>query len=365
MNFRKIRMSRHYLIIYVSAIVFLGCGDSEPANSRPVIDRFTVPEHVEPGATVEFQVIAHDADGDALTIVWEVEQGELTSSTERVVKWTAPSDIKTTVVKVHVSDGVTTSVIRSQKVSIKLDNAPPVIKEIIVPENVFAGDSLELSAEVDDADGDPLTYHWEVSKGELDSDTAEHPTWTVPINEGTINISLTVNDGANEPTIKFIRVRATHTLIVPGEGAAGIRLEKDRFAQIKALYGAPEDRDGGFLHYWDIGLNFHLDDAGFVEDIWVSKPNTAKTAGGAGPGSGRNRVIDEFGAAEELQDGGTLHWYWKKGIQFRYADNARGESVMIFSPIGVGLAPAALQDFNQQKQELRELERSSLRSPTR
>ena len=352
-------MSRHCLIIYVSIFVFLGCGDSEPTNSQPVIDRFLVPEQVDPGATVELQVIAHDADGDALTIVWEVEQGELTSSTERIVKWTAPSDIKTTLVKVHVSDGVTKSVIRSQKVSIKLDNAPPVIKEIMVPENVFGGDSLELSAEVDDADGDPLTYHWVVSKGELDSDTAEHPTWTTPIDEGTINISLTVNDGVNEPTIETIRVRVTHTLIVPGEGAAGIRLG-DRFARIKDLYGAPEDRDGGFLNYWAIGLTFNLAAADFVEHIWVRKPNTAKTAGGAG--SGRNRVIDEFGEAEEIKDGGTLHWYWKKGIQFRYANNARVESVMIFSPTRVGLAPAALQDFNHQKQELRELERSSVRS---
>ena len=357
-------MSRYCLIIYVLAFVSLGCGDSDPTNSPPVIDRFIVPEQIDPGATVELQVIAQDADGDALTIVWEVEQGELASSTERIVKWTAPSDIKTTRVKVRVSDGVTKSVIRSQKVTIKLDNAPPVIKEIIVPENVFGGDSLELSAEVDDADGDPLTYHWVVSKGELDSDTTEHPTWTPPIDEGTINIFLTVNDGVNEPTIESIRVRVTHTLIAPGKGAAGIRLG-DRFAQIKAVYGAPEDRDGGFLYYRDIGLTFHLDDAESVEDIWVEKPNTAKTEGGVGVGSGRNRVIDEFGEAEQIKDGGIRHWYWKKGILFRYANNARVEAVMIFSPIDVGVAPAALQHFNQQKQELRELERSSVRSPTR
>ena len=43
MNFRKIRMSRHCLILYVSTIVFLGCADSEPANSRPVIDRLSFP----------------------------------------------------------------------------------------------------------------------------------------------------------------------------------------------------------------------------------------------------------------------------------------------------------------------------------
>ncbi len=345
-------MSRDCLIIYLSAFVFLGCGNSEQTNSQPVVDRFIVPEHVDPGATVELQVIAHDADGDALTIVWEVEQGELASSTERIVKWTAPSDIKTTLVKVRVSDGVNKSVIRSQKVTIKLDNAPPVIKEIIVPENVFGGDSLELSAEVDDADGDPLTYHWIVSKGELDSDTTEHPTWTPPIDEGTINIFLTVNDGVNEPTIESIRVRVTHTLIVPGKGAAGIRLG-DRFAQIKAVYGAPEDRDGGFLYYRAIGLSFHLAAADFVEDIWVRKPNTAKTEGGVGVGSGRNRVIDEFGEAEGIKDGGTNHWYWKKGIQFTYGINARVESVMIFSPIGVGLAPGAAQNFDLQKQVLR------------
>ena len=350
-------MVRYCLTIYVLAFVSLGCGDSDPTNSPPVIDRFIVPEQIDPGATVELQVIAQDADGDALTIVWEVEQGELASSTERIVKWTAPSDIKTTLVKVQVSDGVTKSVNRSQKVTIKLDNAPPVIKEIIVPENVFGGDSLELSAEVDDADGDPLTYHWVVSKGELDSDTAEHPTWTAPIDEGTINIFLIVNDGVNEPTIESIRVWVTHTLIAPGKGAAGIRLG-DRFAQIKAVYGAPEDRDGGFLYYRDIGLTFHLDDAESVEDIWVENPNTAKTEGGVGVGSGRNRVIDEFGEAEQIKDGGIRHWYWKKGIQFSYANNARVESVMIFSPIGVGLAPGAAQNIDLQKQVLRGVARS-------
>ena len=47
-----------------------------------------------------------------------------------------------------------------------------------MPETVYGGDGLELSAEVEDAEGDLLTYHWVVSKGELDSDTAERPAWT-------------------------------------------------------------------------------------------------------------------------------------------------------------------------------------------
>ena len=49
-------------------------------------------------------------------------------------------------------------------------------------------------------------------------------------------------------------------------------------------------------------------------------------------------------AAEEIKDGGKRHWYWKNGIQFEYAANARVHDTMIFSPIGVDAAPSAGQD---------------------
>lgn len=329
--------------------LLLGCAETEPANSPPVIDHFLVPDEVEPGDTVELKVIAHDADGDPLTYVWEIEHGELSSTTEQTVKWTVPSDIKSTIIKAYVNDGVHRSRVRSHKVSINLKNAPPVIKEIVVPDTVFGGTTLELFAEVNDPDDDKLIFKWEVEDGELSSDTSEAVTWTAPIDEGSIRINLTVNDGLNEPTIETTYVRVTHTLIIPGKQAAGIQLG-DRFERVKALYGEPEDRDGKFLNYWELGLTFYIEFADFVTDIWIEEPNTAKTEGGVGPGSPRKQVLEEFGPAEEIKDGGVRHWYWKKGILFRYAANARVSKIMIFSPIGV--------DADHQKQVLQQRARA-------
>ena len=343
---------KRILCMTILLALLLGCAETEPANSPPVIDHFLIPDEVDPGDTVELQIIARDADGDPLTYVWEIAHGELSSTTERLVKWTAPSDIKSTIISAYVNDGVNRSRVRSQKVSINLKNAPPVIKEIVVPESVFGGTTLELFAEVNDPDDDPLTFKWEVEDGELSSETSEAVTWTAPIDEGSIRIYLTVNDGLNEPTIESTYVRVTHTLIIPGKQAAGIQLG-DRFERVKVLYGEPEDRDGKFLNYWEIGLTFYLEIADFVTNIWIDEPNTAKTEGGVGPGSPRNQVIDEFGPAEEIKDGGKRHWYWKKGIQFEYAANARVHDIMIFSPIGADAAPAAVQDPDHQKQVLR------------
>ena len=54
----------------------IGCGNDEIRNSPPVVDHLIIPDAVSPGDSVELQVVAHDADGDALIYVWDVEKGE-------------------------------------------------------------------------------------------------------------------------------------------------------------------------------------------------------------------------------------------------------------------------------------------------
>ena len=66
---------------------------------------------------------------------------------------------------VSVTDGVNESVTEIKRVPINLQNAAPVIQKIVVIERVHAVSSVELEAEVHDADGDTLTYSWEVEKG--------------------------------------------------------------------------------------------------------------------------------------------------------------------------------------------------------
>lgn len=335
--------------LLVISFAILACGGDETGlqNSPPVIDHVVAPEPVEPGATVELQVVAHDADGDALSYVWEAKEGKLDSSLGRVVKWTAPTDAKSAVVVVHANDGVNESTVKSKKIAVNLQNSAPVIKRILVPDKVHAGARIQLEAITEDADEDTLTLNWEVEAGILSTETTPETVWTAPFDANSTSITLAVDDGINEVVEKSANVRVIHSLIVPGKEAAGIELG-DKFDRVRALYGKPDKLDAGLFFYWDIGLSGSLDGSRLVTIVSIfkpiileegikrpirHKPNTAKTAGGIGVKSALKRVEGEFGPAEEVKDGGLEHWYWSKGIQFDYDDNLKVKYIFIFRPV--------------------------------
>ena len=330
---------RTIVILWTMLFVTIGCGNDDIANSPPVVNRLIIPKDINPGDNVELQVVAHDGDGDALIYIWEVDKGKLDSWTGRVVKWTVPSDLKVATVTVFVNDGVHPSVGTSKRVPIAFQNSAPVIREIAVPKRVHAVSSVVLRSVVYDADGDTLAHSWVVKKGGLDSETISTPTWTVPIDIGFAAVMLTVDDGVNPPVTESVMVQIVHALIVPSKEAAGVRLG-DTFDSVKALYGRPSKHNSDFFAYWDpdLGLSGFLDGIGLVEGLSIRKPNTAKTAGGVGIGSTRKHVEEEFGAAERVEEGGEVHWYWKKGIEFSYDVNAKVRSISIFKPVGA--APA-------------------------
>ena len=238
------------MIFFLWAILFvlIGCGDEDPSdsdNNPPVVDHLIVPEEVNPGDSVELQVVAHDEDGDVLTYVWDVAEGKLDSETGHTVKWTVPTDRKAATVTVFVNDGVNESVTSSKRVPIKFQNAAPVIEEIVISDRVHAVSSVELKAEVHDADKDTLNYIWEVDKGILDSDSISTPTWTAPIERGLVNIKVTVDDGINKPVTKSASVLIIQGLVVPGAEAAGIKLG-DTFDRVKTIYGRPSKFDAWY-----------------------------------------------------------------------------------------------------------------------
>ena len=344
---------RMVVILWVVLFTLIGCGDENPAssdNNPPVVDHLIVPEEVSPGDSVELQVVAHDEDGDTLTYVWEVGKGTLDSQTGQTVKWTVPSDLKGVTVTVSVADGVNESVTESKHVSIKLQNAAPVIEQIVVSDRVHAVSSVELEAVVQDADGDTLTYNWETDKGMLDSESVSTPTWTAPIEMGLVTVRLTVDDGINEPATKSASVLIIQGLIVAGAEAAGVRLG-DAFDRVKAIYGQPSGREGARFEYWnpDFGLSGVLDGINRVEGLFLKRPNKAKTAGEIGIGSTQKRVEEEFGAAEEIQKDLETYWYWKQGIAFTY-DDAKVRVLFVFVPIPA--APAGADDALQPEQVL-------------
>ena len=329
---------RTIVILWVVLFAIIGCGNDQIRNSPPVVDHLIIPDAVSPGVSVELQVVAHDADGDTLIYVWEVDKGKLDSRTGQIVKWTVPLDLKAATVTVFVNDGVNESVTKLARVPIRLQNSAPVIREIVVSEQVHAVSSVVLQSVIYDADGDTLTS-WEVKQGVLDSETISMPTWTVPIDTGLVAVTLTVDDDVNEPVTKSVVVQILHALIVPGEEAVGIKLG-DTFDRVRALYGRPSKRNSDFFAYWDpdIGLSGVFDGIGLVEGLSIRKPNKARTAGGVAIGSTLKRVEEEFGGAEKIEEGGKVHWYWKKGIEFSYDADAKVTNISLFKPVGA--APA-------------------------
>ena len=64
------------------------------------------------------------------------------------------------------------------------------------PCTVEAGQSIALSAQGRDPDGDTLTYRWTAPTGSLSTPTGPTTRWTAPADfEGTVPVTVTVDDG--------------------------------------------------------------------------------------------------------------------------------------------------------------------------
>ena len=75
----------------------------------------------------------------------------------------------------------------------EMTNSQPIIDRVIVPEEVKAGQKVKLEVVAHDADGDGLTYNWEVSEGTVDA----VGVWTVPAEATSAIVFVHVSDGVN------------------------------------------------------------------------------------------------------------------------------------------------------------------------
>ena len=104
-----------WVFFIIGSVVFIfGCGFG---NDEPVIEQLTIPEDAVSGGNVDFQVVAHDADGDALTYLWIVNGTQLREKTP-TVEWTAPDGAGTVTVEVRVSDGENRPIIQQKTITV-------------------------------------------------------------------------------------------------------------------------------------------------------------------------------------------------------------------------------------------------------
>src|SRR5215203_2338404 len=74
-------------------------------------------------------------------------------------------------------------------------NRPPTVKARCEPCIVEVGKSSTVTADANDPDGDALTYRWTTPTGRLANPGDRQTLWTAPMQEGSVPVTVTVDDG--------------------------------------------------------------------------------------------------------------------------------------------------------------------------
>ncbi len=74
-------------------------------------------------------------------------------------------------------------------------NRPPTVKARCEPCIVEVGKSSTVTGDANDPDGDALTYRWTTPTGRLANPGDRQTLWTAPMQEGSVPVTITVDDG--------------------------------------------------------------------------------------------------------------------------------------------------------------------------
>ena len=111
----------------------------------------------------------------------------------------------------------------------EVTNSPPIIDRLIIPTEVSAGGQIDLHVIARDPEGDPLSYTWAISQGQIVESSSRTVAWTVPDQPGSFTITVFISDGISEPTTrsKQVVVKAPNRppkitkLVIPKKATAG------------------------------------------------------------------------------------------------------------------------------------------------
>ncbi len=99
-------------------------------------------------------------------------------------------------------------------------NAPPEIIALTTSDSIVSlNETIDITCDADDPDGDELTYSWEASAGVIDG-SGSNVAWTAPAVPGMCGITCTVSDNVDSDslTIEIEVIEAGHQLkIEPAE----------------------------------------------------------------------------------------------------------------------------------------------------
>jgi outer membrane protein OmpA-like peptidoglycan-associated protein len=86
-------------------------------------------------------------------------------------------------------------------------NHPPTVKAACDPCTVEVGKSSTVTADAQDQDGDRLTYRWTTPTGTLATPAEPKSVWTAPNQEGTVPVTVTVDDGRGGSASDMVNIQ--------------------------------------------------------------------------------------------------------------------------------------------------------------
>jgi hypothetical protein len=179
------------VVVVVVLLAILFC--TVLANHQPVITGLAAePERVLPRGSCQLVCNATDPDGDELIYGWSAGGGGITGE-GATVTWIAPAsvgsyNITATVVDGH-GGGDTSHVI----ITVRTNNPPTITSLIADADWTLPLDSLNVTCDASDPNGDDLSYEWSTSGGDI-SGTGPEVIWTAPQEAGMYDITVVVTD---------------------------------------------------------------------------------------------------------------------------------------------------------------------------
>ncbi|MCD6391144.1 MAG: PKD domain-containing protein [Dehalococcoidia bacterium] len=187
---------KKYLVIVVivlAAVLLAILLDTMLANHLPAITSLkATPERVLPAGSCQIMCNATDADGDELSYNWSAIGGEINGEGATVI-WKAPNSVGFYDITVNVTDGRGGKAIKTITIEVRT-NKPPEINSLTADADwTLRSDSLNITCDATDPDGDELSYEWTATGGNI-SGTGPEVTWTAPNEVGIYHVTVVVKD---------------------------------------------------------------------------------------------------------------------------------------------------------------------------
>jgi hypothetical protein len=195
-----------------------------PSNQAPTITSVSVsPNPVAPDKTATVSVMAYDPDGDELSFIYDIDDGEI-EGTGSMVHYHAPGYTGTFELSVMTTDGDYYSAVETVDITVGGPgvNSAPVITRVWTSQSVIkAGETIQIEVSATDNDDDRLTYKYEVSGGSI-SGHGDKVEWRAPDQAGDYTITVTVSDSEATSSERSVTITVIETVdLDPDEGLPG------------------------------------------------------------------------------------------------------------------------------------------------